>query len=139
MRRRCRLRISFILLLLAGVLSGADHHGTVKLAGVPVQGASVTAKQGEKKVTAMTDDQGAYSLPGLEAGQWTLRVEMLCFVPQEKQVEDATPINWEMKLMPLPEIQAAAAQAGSSSLSVSFSKTTTAAPVAAPVPAPAPA
>src|SRR5579862_4185172 len=59
----------------AGLLA-AERHGSVKSAGLPVPGATVTASQGDKKIVTTTDEQGNYSFPDLEEGAWTLEVEM---------------------------------------------------------------
>jgi hypothetical protein len=36
-------------------LLGSEHHGTVKFGGLPLPGAAVTAKQGDKSFSAITD------------------------------------------------------------------------------------
>ena len=41
----------------------SQHQGQVKLGNVLVPGVSVTAVQGDKKLTAITDAQGMYSFP----------------------------------------------------------------------------
>jgi len=91
------------------------HRGQVKFGGLPVPGATVTASQGEKKVTAITDQQGAYSFPNLTAGAWTLQVEMLCFVTIKREVSVATNASsteeWSLVLLPLEEIQKVAGPA----------------------------
>lgn len=92
--------------------SGAGHRGQVKFGGLPVPGATVTANQADKKFTAITDQQGAYSFPNVAAGVWTLQVEMLCFAPQKREVtvSASTPAaeEWNLTLLPLEEIQKAA-------------------------------
>ena len=75
-----------VALLAAVLLTGAEHHGQVKFGGLPLPGASVTASQGEKKLGAITDLQGAYSFADLPDGSWTLRIEMLCFEPMQQEV-----------------------------------------------------
>jgi hypothetical protein len=86
----------------------------VTFGGLPVPGAAVTASQGDKKFVAVSDPQGAYSLDGLADGVWNLRIEMLCFAPIEREVTvalDAPAALWELKLLPLEELKAAAATA----------------------------
>ena len=39
-------------------LAAAEHRGQVKFGGLPLPGATVTAAQGEKSFTAVTDLQG---------------------------------------------------------------------------------
>jgi hypothetical protein len=91
---------------------GAEQHGLVKFGGLPLPGATVTASQGEKKLVALTDQQGAYSFAELPDGVWTIQIEMLCFAPIKQDVTIAagalTP-EWELKLLPLDEITAVAA------------------------------
>ena len=71
------------VLILAGIalgvvttLEASEHHGIVTFHGLPVPGAVVTATQGDRKVVTSTDDDGAYSLPDLVDGTWTIEVEM---------------------------------------------------------------
>src|SRR6266481_8136983 len=103
---------SIILLILAlSPLFAAEQHGLVKFGGLPVPGATVTASQANKKLIAITDQQGAYSFADLPDGVWTIQVEMLCFAPikQDVTIAAGTPISeWELKLLPLAEIKAAA-------------------------------
>ena len=93
---------------------GAEQHGFVKFGGLPVPGAAVTATQGDKRLSAITDQQGAYSFSDLADGVWTIRVEMLCFEPSERDVAVAagTPAaEWELKVLPFETIQASAVPA----------------------------
>jgi len=111
------------LLLAAVPLLAGEQHGQVTFAGLPLPGASVTVTQGARTFTATTDQQGNYSFADLPDGAWTFKVDMLCFatITQEMNVTSGLPIPaWDMKLLPLSEIQA---QAG---------------PAAAPPPPPAP-
>ena len=92
-------------------LAAAEHHGQVVFNGLPVPGATVTAVQGDKKVVAITDQQGNYAFPNLADGVWNMTVEMLCFEPKKDEVAVApgapNPI-WEMKLLPFDQIKASA-------------------------------
>lgn len=97
-----------------GVLSlaASEHHGVVKFGELPLPGAMVTATQGDKSFTAVTDGAGAYKFPDLPDGVWTLKIEMLCFAPLTKEVAvspDAPSPVWEMKLLALDEMNATAA------------------------------
>ena len=90
-------------------LAAAEHHGQVNFNGLPVPGATVTAAGGDKKLVAVTDQQGAYSFPDLADGVWTIQVEMLCFatIKQEVAVAPGAPSPvWELKVLPLEEIHA---------------------------------
>ncbi|HEY6392832.1 MAG TPA: TonB-dependent receptor [Bryobacteraceae bacterium] len=92
-------------------LFGAEQHGLVKFGGLPLPGATVTASQGEKKLAAITDQQGLYSFAELPDGVWTIQIDMLCFVPIKQDVQmaaGAPALEWEMKLLPLDELKAAA-------------------------------
>src|SRR3981081_2631121 len=97
--------------LAVGMLTAAEHQGEVRYGGLPLPGASVTASQGEKKLSVITDLQGAYSFADLPDGAWTVRVEMLCFEPIEQEVAgkaDTPDAPWELKLLPLDQIKASA-------------------------------
>src|SRR5260370_1598758 len=120
---------SIILLILALFpLVAAEEHGLVKFGGLPVPGATITTSQADKKLVAITDQQGAYSFADLPDGVWTIQVEMLCFAPIKQDVTIAagspTP-EWELKLLPLDEIKAAA---GPTQTATSTSPQTPAAP-----------
>src|SRR5438067_1631759 len=113
-----RQRISLYLAAWMAVLPlvAAEHQGQVTFGGLPVPGATVTASQGDKKLTAVTDGQGAYKFADLADGPWTFQVEMLCFAPIKQDVAvaaGAAASEWQLKLLPLDEIKAAAAAAPS--------------------------
>ncbi|MGH9663217.1 MAG: carboxypeptidase-like regulatory domain-containing protein, partial [Bryobacteraceae bacterium] len=91
-------------------LPGADYRGQVTFGGLPVPGATVTATRDGRKFVGITDQRGLYSFSGLAEGTWTIAVEMLCFSPVRREVNvtaDAPLAQWELKLLPLSEIQAA--------------------------------
>jgi uncharacterized GH25 family protein len=71
------LRHWFLACLSLSALTAAEHHGQVAFGGLPLPGATVTAIQGGRNFTAVTDQQGLYSFPDLPDGVWTIRVEML--------------------------------------------------------------
>jgi trimeric autotransporter adhesin len=95
----------------------SEHHGVVRFGGLPVPGASVTAMQGDKKLNVVTDADGAYAFPDLADGVWTIEVEMLCFAPIKQDVNvgpgavgpGAAGSVWDLKLLSMDEIRAAAA------------------------------
>src|SRR5580700_8512846 len=103
---------SLALLLLAALcLNATEHHGVVKFGGQPVPGATVTATQGDKKLSIVTDQQGAYSFPELADGVWSFEVEMLCFGTLKQDVTvaaGAAESQWELKLLSFDEIKATA-------------------------------
>src|SRR5580658_7083551 len=67
-------------------LMASEQRGEVTFGGLPVPGATVTATQGEKKFTAVTDPKGAYSFPDLTDGVWAIQVEMLGFSSLKSEV-----------------------------------------------------
>jgi len=101
----------------------SERHGIVKFGGLPLPGATVTASQDDKKFVTITDPQGAYSFPDLPDGTWTIEVDMLCFVPIKQELtlaaEAAIP-DWDLKLLPLDEIKAAAGPQQESPVSVAI-------------------
>ncbi len=105
------LRSTLALLAWCGLLTAAQHRGLVKFGGLPVPGATVTATQGDKHFSAVTDAEGVYSFADLADGTWTIRVEMLCFEPLEREVAvapGAPAPEWELKLLPFDQIKASA-------------------------------
>ncbi len=101
-------------------LAASERHGTVKFGGLPLQGATVTASQGDKKLVTITNPAGMYSFPDLPDGAWTIEVEMLCFVPMKQDVtlgSDAAIPDWDLKLLPIEDIKAQAVSQAPSSTS----------------------
>ena len=95
-------------------LLGSEHHGTVKYGGLPLPGATVTAKpanakQGDKTFGAISDLEGHYSFPDLPDGMWTIQVEMPLFAASQQEVTvgtGAAAADWDLKLLPAQEISA---------------------------------
>lgn len=109
------MKIYGYLRLLAAAIVGtlalvaSEQHGVVTLGGLPVPGVTVTATQGERKVTAVTDGMGTYSFPDLNDGVWTVQVEMSGFTPLKQDVTvgpNAEGSKFELKIKSLSEIQA---------------------------------
>jgi hypothetical protein len=87
--------------------AASEYHGQVTFAGLPLPGATVTATQGAKKITAVTDQGGVYTFPDLADGPWTIDIEMQCFatVHSEVAVSPTTPpAKSELTLLPLDQI-----------------------------------
>ena len=104
-------RILAVGLLAAFRLAATEHRGQVTFGGLAVPGATITVTQGEKRSIAVTDAQGVYRFADLPDGTWAIRVEMLCFSPIDREIvvkPDAPSAVWELKLLPMAEIQAAA-------------------------------
>ena len=117
--KRARLKYALIVavLSLGSVvlpLLGSEHHGTVKFGGLPLPGATVTAKptnakDGDKTFDAISDLEGRYSFPDLPDGTWTIQVEMPLFSPLQQEVTvgaGAAASDWDLKLLPPDKISA---------------------------------
>ncbi len=86
---------------------GSEYHGQVIFNGLPVPGAIVTASRGDKKLTAVTDEQGTYSFPDLSDGHWAIEAGMTGFSTVKQDViigPDAPAAKWELKLLPSDQI-----------------------------------
>jgi len=110
--RNLYLALALLCLGTASRAFASAHHGQVLFNGLPVPGATVTATQGDKKFTALTDDQGAYAFPDLPDGKWKLTITLTGFAPFEQEVNvapaagDAPSPQWPLKLLPLDQILA---------------------------------
>ena len=117
-------------------LLGSEHHGSVKFGGLPLPGATVTAKpvnakEGDKSFGAISDLEGHYSFPDLPDGAWTIQVEMPLFATVHQEVTvgaGAAASDWDLKLLPAQEISAIVTPAPR----LQVAETPTAAPTAAP-------
>src|SRR5262245_22232861 len=93
-------------------LYASEHHGIVKFGGLPVPGASVTATQGERRLSTITDPDGVYSFADLADGAWTIQVDMQLFAVQKREImAPANGIEWELNLLTEDQIQVAIAPA----------------------------
>lgn len=112
MQRVRPLRVLGIVLLV-GCLDAAEHRGVVKFGAIPIPGAAVTAQQGDKKQTVLTDGAGGYAFTDLADGTWNFQVEMRGFAPLQREVQvtepQPTPAEWTLTMLPLAEISAAPA------------------------------
>jgi hypothetical protein len=87
----------------------SEYHGQVLFSGVPLPGALVTATQGDKKVVAVSDEQGIFAFPELADGPWKLSIEMTGFAPLKQDIEVApkAPVGaFELKVLSLDQIRA---------------------------------
>jgi trimeric autotransporter adhesin len=92
-------------------LAATEHHGQVKFGGLPLPGVTVTAAQGDKTLTAITDQVGIYSFADLPDGNWVLQVEKAGFseVKQGVIVSDTSPGPvFELKMLPLDQMETVA-------------------------------
>ncbi len=100
---------TLVWLCVAMPAQAREYHGVVTFGGLPVPGATVTATQGSKKLSAVTDQGGVYNFNDLPDGQWTLEVEMQCFQTIHVQVAigaDTQPGKWELTLLPADQLTA---------------------------------
>ena len=88
------------------VLADSDHTGKVTLTGVSIPGATVTAKQGEKTISTITDQGGVYRFTGLADGTWNVTVKMVGFETLSRDVTLPSSAEgvWELALMPIEKI-----------------------------------
>jgi hypothetical protein len=110
MHDRVRFSKCALILLALVPLTAAEHNGRVTFGGLPVPGATVTASRGDQKMTAITDQQGAYLFQDLTEGRWTISVEMTGFAPARQDVQfepEASVAIWELKMLGLEELHAA--------------------------------
>ncbi len=105
------LLCALVWLTVASVAVASEYHGQVAFGGLPLPGATVTATQGSKTLSAITDRQGLYSFPDLADGTWTIDVEMLCFSSIKQDVTigpNAAAGSWELKLLSIDQIRSVA-------------------------------
>jgi hypothetical protein len=111
-RRLGYIPLFFILVSLcaAKVALASEYRGQVTFGGLPVPGATVTATQGDKKFTAVSDQGGAYDFPDLPDGAWKIDVEMQCFstIHSDVTISASMPAGkWELTLQPADQLLAA--------------------------------
>lgn len=93
-------------LLAATVLLAAPHSGVVSSAGQPVPGATVLARQGERRLLTTTGEDGRYEFKDLPAGVWLLEVTMFGFEPAYRELNvtsTASTLAWTLELRPHAE------------------------------------
>ena len=108
MKRSLRAAL-FALLLSAATLSASDHTGKVTLMGVSIPGATVTAKQADKTLTTITDQDGIYKFTGLADGAWSVTVSMVGFQPMTREITLPASAEgvWELTMLPIEKIVSA--------------------------------
>jgi hypothetical protein len=100
---------SVVLCLAASALAAPEFRGQVTFGGLPVPGATVTVTDGDRKIVAITDLQGLFTLPELTDGNRTIEIQMLGFEAVKQEVAigpDRVLATWELKLLPLDQIKA---------------------------------
>ncbi len=87
-------------LITATLAAAAEHRGIVRSAGLPIPGASITARQGDVLKVTSTDESGSYVFEDLAPGRWTLDVEMAGFEKANREivVTANSKTEWELTL-----------------------------------------
>src|SRR4030095_11008362 len=95
-----------VLLLSAVTLRASDHTGKVTLTGVSIPGATVTAKQGEKSIATITDQNGISKFTELADGSWAITVSMVGFETMTREVTLPSSAEgvWELTLLPIEKV-----------------------------------
>lgn len=120
-------RLTAVVMLCVLALSAAEHKGKVQFNGVPVPGAAVKATQGDRVVTAVTDENGNYMFEDLPDGMWNFQVDMSGFAPIQQDVTIAGTADipeWDLKMLPLDQIKTTAAAPPPPRISVSETQET---------------
>jgi hypothetical protein len=109
-RKLGRMALSTLSLLLShGTAMASELRGQVVFGEQPVPGATVRITQGTRKFSAVTDQQGFYTVSELADGAGSIEIEMLCFVPIKDSVTvgpTAELAKWELKLLSIEQIRA---------------------------------
>jgi len=98
------------------IAAASPYRGLVTFGGLPLPGATVTATQGTKTETAVSDANGAFQFDDLADGKWTIDIAMQCFAPSHAEVMIAPNLPaamYELKLLDAAQIQASAQPAKS--------------------------
>lgn len=101
------LWLFFAVMFFAFPAHAWEHHGQVVFGASPVPGATITAMQGDRKISTVSDQQGRYSFTDLAEGAWKIHIEMQCFASIDQTISaapDKTGILWELKLLPIDQI-----------------------------------
>jgi hypothetical protein len=102
--------LSVLTVLCVSTLAWAsEYRGQITFGGFPVPGATVSATQGSKKVSVVSDQGGVYSFDDLADGPWKIEIEMQLFAKLETQVTIAPnmpPAKWELTLLPIDQLMA---------------------------------
>ncbi|HEY1803596.1 MAG TPA: carboxypeptidase regulatory-like domain-containing protein [Terracidiphilus sp.] len=87
----------------------SPYRGVVTFGGLPLPGATITAKQGAKTLATASDADGAFAFDDLPDGKWTIEVGMECFATIDAEVTIAPSMpaaKWELKLLEPAQIMA---------------------------------
>jgi trimeric autotransporter adhesin len=100
---------SALLLCAASFAAASEYHGQVTFGGLAVPGATITATQGTKKLTTVSDQGGVYNFADLPDGNWKIEIEMQCFstIEADVTVTANTPAGkFELTLLPVDQLMA---------------------------------
>ncbi len=98
-----------VILCASFMAMASEYHGQVTFGGLPVPGVTLTATQGDKKVSAVSDQGGLYNFPDLADGAWKIEIEMQCFSTIHADVTVVPNMvagKWELALLPLEQLMA---------------------------------
>lgn len=66
----------FCLLSIAPIAEASDLFGTIRLSGQPLRNTELSLKSETKEVKAKTNESGYYSIRNLEAGNYTMTIQL---------------------------------------------------------------
>jgi hypothetical protein len=107
----CSIALACLALL---PVVAAEYRGQVTFDGLPLPGATVTATQGDKRLTAVSDRQGAFSFADLPDGAWSLEVEKPGFSAVKQEVAAGAGLpgpSVDLKMLPMDQMETVTAQA----------------------------
>jgi hypothetical protein len=96
-----RLLAIFLSLVVPAWLTAVEHRGTVRAADQRIPGATVTARQGDTKLVAYTDESGQYRLD-LGPGAWDIEIAMFGFSPVHGQVQVGSDVTFRDWVLTMP-------------------------------------
>lgn len=111
MQRVRNLVCSVVWLAFSALAVASPYRGVVTFGELPLPGATVTATQGDKTLSVLSDSSGAFAFDDLADGKWTITVQMQCFEPLHEAVTVAPkmpPTALEMTLLPVAQLEARA-------------------------------
>ena len=111
MRRLRNLVCVAVWLAVSALAAASPFRGVVTFGGLPLPGATVTAAQGTKTETAVSDGNGGFEFDDLADGKWTIDIQMQCFAPVHAEVTVAPNLpaaTYELKLLDSAQIQSSA-------------------------------
>ena len=115
-RSSAAISVLFVALALSDALQAAasSYRGEVTFNGFPLPGATITATQGTKSASTVSDSAGAFAFDELVDGYWEIEIQMQCFIPVHASVAIAPNLpsgHWELKLLTPDKILAQAGPA----------------------------